>query len=105
MTSSGEVFFVAFHVETFDGRPSLERAQVMRAAAAALPQLNRAIERAIHGDTGPTVEVSCWQAEDDRADGSDNDSAVFVPMGEQASTLEALYTSLEWEGDAAEGWS
>ena len=27
---------------------------------------------------------SWWIAEDERADGSDNDSAVFVPMGKQA---------------------
>lgn len=30
-------------------------------------------------------QVDCWWiAEDDRTDGSDNDSAVFVPMGMQA---------------------
>ena len=33
---------------------------------------------------------SWWIAEDDRLDGSDNDSAVFVPMGKQAAWARAV---------------
>lgn len=35
-------------------------------------------------ETGGTYVESWWVAEDDRRDGSDNDSAVFVPKGTQA---------------------
>lgn len=37
---------------------------------------------------------SWWIAEDDRIDGSDNDSAVFVPMGSQQSAVRSL-TAME----------
>lgn len=32
-----------------------------------------------------------WIAEDDRRDGSDNDSAVFVPQGSQQSYADAIH--------------
>lgn len=34
---------------------------------------------------------SWWVAEDDRTDGSDNDSAVFVPMGSQPAASRLLH--------------
>lgn len=37
---------------------------------------------------------SWWIAEDDRIDGSDNNSAVFVPMGSQAAAVRSL-TAME----------
>jgi len=37
---------------------------------------------------------SWWIAEDDRIDGSDNDSAVFVPMGSQQAAVRSL-TAME----------
>lgn len=38
------------------------------------------------------VITSWWIAEDDRLDRSDNDSAVFVPMGTQARASQRLNT-------------
>ena len=46
---------------------------------------------------GPAVIDSWWIAEDERYDGSDNDSAVFVPMGKQ------LAWRMEVESDNQEG--
>jgi len=38
-------------------------------------------------DRGTFEVTSWWVAEDDRHDGSDNDSAVFVPMGTQPTHI------------------
>lgn len=41
--------------------------------------------------TGDVVDLSWWVAEDDRTDGSDNDSAVFVNMGDQPAASRLLH--------------
>lgn len=59
-------FHVAFNVIA----PSRQEAEI--ALAGVLPTPNA------------TTPTCWWIAEDDRLDGSDNDSAVFVPKGSQA---------------------
>lgn len=46
--------------------------------------------------------IDCWWiAEDDRIDGSDNDSAIFVPWGAQADAASHLRA---WYGHNTERW-
>lgn len=47
----------------------------------------------IEGDY-PAVD-SWWVAEDDRRDRSDNDSAVFVPLGRQSEAVSILAANLD----------
>lgn len=72
------VVLVAFTVNATD-RESAQRA------------LMRLLPRPGSGSfVGPAVIDSWWIAEDDRIDGSDNDSAVFVPMGSQQAAVRSL---------------
>lgn len=72
------VFLVAITVES-DGT----REEAERRLHDALPDTNQPHH---HGVT------EWWIAEDDRRDGSDNDSAVFVPMGAQTEIARFLFT-------------
>jgi hypothetical protein len=56
---------------------------------AAQRRLLPALQSVLESNGGPAE--SWWIAEDDRIDGSDNDSAVFVPMGAQEQVSSALY--------------
>lgn len=67
------VFLVAFNVES-----DADRSEVERMLRAELPR------------PGVVVE-SWWVAEDDRHDGSDNDSAVFVHPGAQEAASRLLH--------------
>lgn len=42
------------------------------------------------GSAGYEAIDSWWIAEDERYDRSDNDSAVFVPLGQQSASINAL---------------
>lgn len=63
-------FLVAIEVEADD---DLTRADAERYLHGRLPD---------RGGITPLTVASWWIAEDDRLDGSDNDSAIFVPKGE-----------------------
>lgn len=74
---SHHVILVAFAVEG----ENLSRDE---AAEVLLSELPRPGTKRFHRVGGPRAEIeSWWQAEDDRIDGSDNDSAVFVRAGNQ----------------------
>jgi hypothetical protein len=58
--------------------------------ADAQDRLMRSLPRP-ESDNGPDNGIDCWWiAEDNRHDGSDNDSAVFVNMGKQAEAYKLL---------------
>lgn len=74
----------------------------------------RLAELALHGKLVPILESkdpsspveSWWVAEDDRQDGSDNGSAIFVPVGQQELSSRLLLASLPAPGAEAaeEAW-
>ena len=72
---------VAFTVEAFD------RTQAQGLLYGALPEI-----------TATSPVTSWWVAEDDRTDGSDNDSAVFVPYGTKAKGEELVRPLHEEDG-------
>ena len=73
------VFLVAVSVESDD------REQAEKYLHTVLPKPAGIAEEGV-----PHYVDSWWIAEDDRHDGSDNDSAIFVPMGEQEEAKDAL---------------
>lgn len=70
--SNGRVILVAFHIESDDANGVISLLE-------ALPR------------PGTAGIEAWWQAEDDRIDGSDNDSAVFVNPGMQKRAWSVLY--------------
>jgi hypothetical protein len=74
MSDHEHVFLVAVVVSGPHERPSAEW------------QLHDGLTGLMRGD----VISEWWVAEDDRRDGSDNDSAVFVPKGEQVKWRDAF---------------
>ena len=76
------VFLVAFHMRG-RGRDECQG------------QLIRSLRHGVPLGPGPfkqrEVVEEWWVAEDDRLDGSDNDSAVFCHKGSQAKASEELY--------------
>ena len=70
-------------------RSEEEDEHVILVAVGVRGRTREAAERALHQvmprpSSGPHALVECWWiAEDDRHDGSDNDSAIFVPKGSQ----------------------
>lgn len=73
-----------------------------QAQAALMARLSRATVR-----NDPVGIGSWWIAEDDRADRSDNDSAVFVKPGAQAEAHQLLlehFLAEPWNEPAADGW-
>lgn len=59
-----------------------------------IAEADAALQSKLHGIlkmNDPASAIECWWvAEDDRTDGSDNDSAVFVPPGTQAAITRHL---------------
>lgn len=76
------IILVAFSVTAPD------RAQAENLLTMSLPQPRDLTST--HSATTVTLE-SWWVAEDDRQDGSDNDSAVFVTPGQQERAARLLY--------------
>lgn len=88
---SDHIILVAFHV-TGD----LTRAQAQEALLRALPRPS-----VIPSAAGTVATLdSWWETEDDRIDGSDNDSAVFVHPGAQREAVEVLI-----EAGLTAGWN
>jgi hypothetical protein len=84
-TTQSEVILVAFHLDATGTDTTFTREGAMNHVAMNLQRMNDVLRENLRG-----VDVSCWQAEDDRTDGSDNDSAVFVPMGAQTEVRAAI---------------
>jgi hypothetical protein len=69
----------------------------------------RAIHR--HLASAPSPIDAWWIAEDDRTDGSDNDSAIFVPMGSQERerddrlAIDSIASVLYPDGDPDHQWN
>jgi hypothetical protein len=83
MTEKQQVILVAVSVVGDD----LSMTQAQEAAARLLPRPGTGVI-----DKGRLVAVeSWWIAEDDRVDGSDNDSAVFVSPGRQQAAYQLLH--------------
>lgn len=75
------VVLVAIHVDDSANAKKATREEAMTAVAAMLDR-DAALETL--GEGHDRTEISWWVAEDDRSDGSDCDSAVFVEPGNQA---------------------
>lgn len=76
---------VAFDLEVRDGYENLPRSVVEHALTRLLPRSGDSLYDQGPGHFGQVD--SWWVAEDDRHDGSDRDSAIFVPMGTQTAEL------------------
>jgi hypothetical protein len=84
-----EVILVAVHLDASaaPGAPTLTRPQ---AHAIVERMMAAGVRDHAHQLRDYPIEVSWWVAEDDRTDGSDNDSAVFVPFDTQADAVRCL---------------
>jgi hypothetical protein len=87
--TSDQVFLVAFQICQATGR-----AEGYKVLDDILSGVNDRLEAHAEADRedGTFHEICWWVAEDDRDDGSDNDSAVFVHPGAQQEAAEALHS-------------
>lgn len=82
---SDHIFLIGIHVVMPAGAPVGDTRK--EAEWQMMQALGEMLDRA--RESGSPVEA-WWIAEDDRNDGSDNDSAVFVRMGDQAMAADLL---------------
>lgn len=83
------VILVAFSVEA----PTREGAETVLLNELPRPGTERVINLALPSDARIATIWSWWVAEDDRRDGSDNDSAVFVTPGNQHAASSLLHAA------------